>query len=503
MLDEIRSLRIEKLNKIKEKGINPYPAKSVFSYSVNEILVNFQKLLKRKNSLKITGRILALRSHGGSIFFDVYDGSFSEISPRHVFPRRSRGKIQAYLKRDEVGKDSFSFFEESVDIGDFVNIEGYLFLTKKKEKSVKVVSWQIVSKSIRPLPEKWHGLSDIEERFRKRYLDLLMNEEVRDRFIIKSKIIREIREFLNKEGFNEAETPILHPIAGGAIAEPFITHHNALNVNFYLRIAPELYLKRLLVGGFRKVFEIGRNFRNEGIDATHNPEFTMLELYEAYKDAEYLRKFSEKLFKTVIKKIFKQEQIEYQKEKISFSKEFRVLSFFDAIKRFALLPNPETASRDDFAIKAKQFGIEVKDSETKEKIADNIFKKVCRPKIIQPTFLINHPILISPLAKKIEGNENLADRFQLIAGGLELANGYSELNDPFEQIKRFKEQEEMRKKGDPEAAEPDWDYIEAMEYGMPPAAGLGVGIDRMVMFLTDTRNIKETILFPTLRPKLK
>jgi len=497
-LDEIRSLRIDKLNKLKDKGENPYPAKSVYSNSISEVLNNFQKFSKKRNPLKIVGRILSLRSHGGSIFFDIYDGSTAFSGSKK---NQREDHIQAYLKKDIVGEDSFSFFEIAADIGDFVNVEGNLFLTKKGEKSVKVSAWRIISKSIRPLPEKWHGLSDVEERFRKRHLDLLMNGEIKARFMIKSQIIKEIRDFLLKEDFYEAETPILHPIAGGAIAEPFVTHHNALDTNFYLRIAPELYLKRLLVGGFKKVFEIGRSFRNEGIDSTHNPEFLMAELYEAYRDSEYLREFSEKLFKTIIKKVFKKDFIEYQREKIFFSKKFRVLTFFDAIKRYALITNPESANRSEFVIKAKQFGVEIKDSDTKEKIADNIFKKLCRPKIIQPTFLINHPILISPLAKSLEGNKNLADRFQLIAGGLELVNGYSELNNPLEQAERFKGQEEIRKRGDLEAVEPDWDYVEVMEYGMPPAAGMGIGIDRLVMLLTDTQNIRETVLFPTMRPK--
>ena len=358
----------------------------------------------------------------------------------------------------------------------------------------------MLSKSLRPLPEKWHGMTDVEERFRKRYLDILMNEEVKGRFVLRSRLISEIRKFLDGENFLEVETPILHQLSGGANAEPFLTRHNALNIDLYLRIAPELYLKRLLVAGFDKIYEIGRLFRNEGIDPVHNPEFTELELYEAYQDSDGLRNFLETFVKAIVKKFFGKKKLEYAEHKIEFGKKFKEISFYDALSRYAFVMNPESVSLRELALKAKQFGIDARESDSRWKIADHIFKKICRPKIIQPTFVVNYPLESSPLAKRISG-KTLLDRFQLIIGGLEIANGFSELNDPLEQAERFAASEKSAKEGDKEANLADMDFIEAMEYGMPPAAGVGLGIDRLAMLLTDTRNIKEIILFPTMRPK--
>lgn len=486
-LEEIRKVRVQKKNKLEEKAGSVFPAKISQDFTINEVLANFSKLSRRKKPMLLVGRVFAIRTHGGITFCDFKDGS--------------GGALQAYLKKDIIGRENFLFFEENVDVGDFVEFKGSLFKTKKREKSVKVSSWRVVSKSLRPLPEKWHGLSDVEERFRRRYLDLLMNEEVRERFIVRSKIINETKNFLNRYGFLEVETPVLQSLAGGALAEPFKTHHNALDIDLFLRIAPELYLKRLLVGGFEKVYEIGRNFRNEGIDATHNPEFTMLEFYQAYKDSSFAMGFVENLMKNLSKKIFGKSAVKYEDKQISFSKKFAEIPFFDVLKRYALINDVEDLSKEDMGLKARQFGIEVSSSDSKEKIADNIFKKVCRPKLVQPTFVVDHPLAISPLAKKKEDDAGLADRFQLIVGGLELANGFSELNDPLDQRERFEDQQEQRKTGDKEASEFDESFVEAMEYGMPPAVGVGVGIDRLVMFFTDMRNIKEVILFPTLRPK--
>lgn len=484
--EEIRNERLGKLELLKEKGVNPFPVSAQKSLDIVEILSDFEKLLEKNKSLNIVGRIMAVRAHGGSIFFDINDGT---------------GKIQAYIKKDELGEENFSLFADTADIGDFVGISGSPFVTKKNEKTIKASSWKMLAKSLRPLPEKWHGLSDVEERFRKRYLDLLMNEDVRRRFILRSKIISEIRKFLDKERFLEVETPVLQTLAGGALAKPFKTHHNALNMDLYLRIAPELYLKRLLVGGFGKVYEIARNFRNEGIDATHNPEFTMLESYEAYRDAEYLMSFTEKLLKTAVANSVGGEMIKFGAHEINFGGEYPRIKYFDLFKRFALMANAETASKDDYALKAKQLGVEVKDFEDKGKIMDNIYKKICRPKIIQPTFIVDYPAGASPLAKRKEENKELIDRFQLVAGGYELINAFSELNDPIDQKERFKEQDKAKEKGDEEVSPSDEEYLEAMEYGMPPAAGFGLGIDRLVMLLTDTHNIKEVILFPTMRPK--
>jgi lysyl-tRNA synthetase class 2 len=481
-IEDIRAERLRKLEEIKNSGNKPFPASVEKTIPISEVISNFNKF---KKPIFIAGRIMAIRSHGGSIFFDVNDGS---------------GTVQAYLKKDDVTEKEFSLFE-NVDIGDFVELKGKLFKTKKSEKTLKISHWRFLAKSLRPLPEKWHGLQDVEERFRKRYLDLLMNPEVKERFLMRSRIIAEIRNILAKENFIEMETPMLQPLAGGALAEPFTTHHNALDIDLNLRIAPELYLKKLLIGGFNKIFEIGRNFRNEGIDVTHNPEFTMMEMYEAYQDAKGLRAFTEKFLKELVKRVFKKQELAIGENKINFNKKFAEISYFDVLKKYALVIDGEKASREDVALKAKQFGIKVEDFETKERIMDNIFKKMCRPKIIQPTFIIDYPVGASPLAKRKENNKDLIDRFQLVVAGTEIINGFSELNDPIDQKERFASQDKAKEAGDKEVSPSDEDYLEAMEYGMPPAAGLGLGIDRLIMLLTNTHNIREVILFPTLRPK--
>jgi len=485
-LEDLRKTRLKKLERAKEVFGSVFPSGVLPDFCLEEVISNFSKLSKRRKSLVLVGRVVGLREHGGVIFCDFKEASFS---------------FQAYLRKDILGDKNFSLFEEIVDVGDFLEFKGNLFKTKKGEKSIKISGWKLLAKSLRPLPEKWYGLSDVEERFRKRYLDLLMNGEVYSIFMLRSKIITEIRNFLNRYDFLEVETPVLQPLAGGATAEPFKTHHNALNVDLFLRIAPELYLKRLLVGGIEKVYELGKNFRNEGIDVVHNPEFTMLEFYQAYCDTVFMRGFIENFLKTLIKKVFGKLVVEYEGNKISFSKKFTLITFLDILKRHALINNPQQASIEDFKLKAQQFGIPVADFDSKEKIMDNIFKKVCRPKIIQPTFVIDHPVGLSPLAKRKKDNPELVDRFQLVMGGLELVNGFSELNDPIDQKERFEEQQKLREAGDKEAVEYDRSYVEAMEYGMPPAVGVGVGIDRLVMFLLNIHNIKESILFPTMRSK--
>jgi lysyl-tRNA synthetase class 2 len=328
-----------------------------------------------------------------------------------------------------------------------------------------------------------------------------MSQEAKERFLIRSKIITEIRSILDKENFLEVETPALQPIPGGASALPFVTHHNTLDVDMYLRISDELYLKRLLVAGLPKVYEIGRDFRNEGIDTTHNPEFTMLEYYEAYSNAEHQMEFVEKIIKALNKKIVGRKGLTYQDKKIDMNKKFKRVKFYDLLKKEALIKNPEEIQRDDLALKAQQLGIRVEGSDSREKIMDNIFKKVCRPKIIEPTFVVEFPVDYLPLAKKCEGSDKTVDAFQLIIGGLELVKAFSELNDPLDQRKRFEAQEGFKKKGEDDAQPLDEDFITALEYGMPPAGGVGIGIDRLTMLFTDTKNIREVIIFPTLRPK--
>jgi lysyl-tRNA synthetase class 2 len=483
-LEDIRSERIKKLEVLREKGIDPYPAKTGRTYSIAEVLKKFPALEKSGEWVVLGGRIMAKREHGGSMFLDLREGS---------------GKLQIYFKKDILG-ENYDLALETVDIGDFLEVEGAAFKTKKGEETIEVANWKMLAKSLRPLPEKWHGLQDVEERFRRRYLDLLMNDEVRSRFEMRSRIIQALREFHDKNGFLEVETPMLHPIPGGALAKPFVTHHNALSVDLYLRIAPELYLKRLLVGGFERVYEIGRNFRNEGIDVEHNPEFTMLECYAAYWSEDEMMNFVERLF-ILLAKQFPHLVTPSPSGGIKWKKPFSRIPFKELISRYALITDYERETRDSLATRARQLGIEVRKSETKGKIADEIYKKICRPYLSQPTFVINHPLDISPLAKKRPEVKQEVRRFQFIVGGMELANGFAELNDPLDQRDRFLEQEKMRGGGEEEAHRVDEDYIEAMEYGIPPAAGLGIGIDRLVMLFTGAKNIREVVLFPTLRPK--
>jgi lysyl-tRNA synthetase class 2 len=485
-LDEIRNERLRKLEHIRSLGFDPYPVTVSADRTILETLDNFESLSKTEEKITLVGRSMAVRAHGGSLFIDLYDGT---------------GKIQALLRRDGLGEEQFDTLIKIQDIGDFLELKGHCFVTKRGEKTIEVERARIISKSLRPLPEKWHGLQDTEERFRHRYLDILMNEEVRKRFLIRSQLVTEIRNYFQKEGFVEVETPILQTIPGGATAKPFITHHNALDLDLYLRIAPELFLKELLVAGFSKVFEIGRLFRNEGIDTTHNPEFTTIELYEAYTDAAKHRVFLEKALRTIIKKTIGSTNITYQGDSIDIGKKFIVTSFFDVIRSFALISDPEDISLESLTLKATQLGVTVLPSDSTFKIFDNIFKKVCRPKIIEPTFIIDYPASSSALAKKKPENPLLLDRYQLVIGGLELVNAFSELNDPVDQKERFVEQENARARGDEEAAPADLEYVEAMEYGLPPAAGLGMSVDRLVMLLTDTKNIKEVILFPAMRPR--
>lgn len=486
-LEEIRSERIKKLSELENRGIEGYPAGVSRTHEIAAILKKFPAFMKGRKANTIVGRVMARRGHGGATFADIRDGS---------------GQIQVLFKKDVLELE-YDRLSETGDIGDFIEVTGKAFKTKKGEPTLEVHKWRILAKSLRPLPEKWHGLQDVEERFRKRYLDLLVNEGVRERFLIRAKIISTLRALLVSSGFVEVETPLLQPIPGGALAKPFKTHHNALDVDFYLRVAPELYLKRLLVGGFERVYEIGRNFRNEGIDATHNPEFTMLEAYAAYWDENDMMTFVEDSMVDLVKTVVgKKGEVSYDGNSIQFKKPFGRVSFKDMLKKYALIPDYDAETRDGLALRARQLGIDAAPHESKGKIADEIFKKIARPKLIQPVFVINHPLDISPLAKKRAENPAEVRRFQLIAGGMELANAFSELNDPLDQRSRFEEQESMRGSGEEEAHRIDEDYIEAMEYGMPPAAGLGVGIDRLAMLLTNVKNVREVVLFPTLKPKI-
>lgn len=443
MLEEIRKERLKKREHL-EKETGAYPAKVNRTALAGEVLNGFAALIKQKKKVSLTGRLLGLRDQGSLIFADLKDES---------------GKIQIVAKKDNL--KNFAALKTTLDIGDFVEVSGPVFKTAKGEKSVEAKSLRIIVKSLLPLPSVWHGLKDVEERFRKRYLDLILNPEIKEKIVERSKIIQYLRDILNKEGFLEVETPILQPIPGGAMARPFVTHHNALDVDFYLRIAPELYLKRLLVGGFEKIFEIGRNFRNEGIDRDHNPEFTMLELYWAYQDYQNLMEFVKKLLKKYI------------------PGKWRTVTFAEIFKKLS--------GKDYKAVKTEEL--------------DEVFKKEVRPKITEPTFVVDYPEAVMQLAKLKKEDSSLTESFQLIVNGVEIVKGFSELNDPIFQRQQMERQEKEFRGGNEEASRKDEDFLEALEYGMPPAAGLGLGIDRLAALVTKTHSIKEVIPFPMLRPK--
>ena len=483
-IDEIRALRIKKLKFLEEKGINPYPAESKREISLKDAIDNFDNL--GKEIKWIAGRIMSIRGQGAIVFITLNDGT---------------GTFQGLLKKDIIGEEKFNFWSEVVDMGDFVEIQGTFFITNRGEKTLEVKDWRMLSKSLRPLPEKWHGLQDVEERFRKRYLDTLMNEEVRERLFLRSRIVALTRKFYNDNGYIEVETPRLQTVAGGATAKPFITHHNALDTDFFLTIAQELYLKMLLVGGFTKVYEIGRKFRNEGIDTTHNPEFTMLESQEVYGDAKSQREFIEKLFKYLIIEIFSSKRVIVSGVELDFEKDFEVITFYNLIKKYTEIKDPSKATEKELSQYAETIGAQVEPNESKENILDSIYKKLCRPNLVQPSFIVDYPVAFNPFAKRKEDDPSMIDRFQLVISGIELVNAFSELNNPIDQKERYQQQDNKGKKGEEEISPTDMAYLEAMEYGMPPNGGIGIGIDRLAMFLSGVKNIKEVILFPTLKPK--
>ena len=482
-IDEIRKNRIRKLKAITDAGFFAYPGKTKRTHTAKEAIEKFSALLRLKKEIYLVGRIMTLRQHGGLIFSHIEDGS---------------GKIQLLFKKDRLGEKSYIFFLNNFDIGDFVEARGILFKTKKGEKTLEVADYKILVKSLLPVPVIWHGLQDVEERFRKRYLDLIFNPEVKKNFELRSRIIKEIRNFLEKEGFLEVETPILQPLYGGAKAKPFKTHLNALDIDLYLRISPELYLKRLLIGGFEKVYEIGKCFRNEGMDRFHNPDFTMLEFYWAYANYKDLMNLTEKLFANLIKNIFGTLKVKYEDKEINFKTPWPRIEFSELLRKYAKI-NLDEIHISKLKTEAKKLGIEPKGD--KAEIADEIYKKICRPKIWEPTFVIHHPLGAFPLAKQLEKNPRKTANFQLVVADLEMVNAFSELNDPNEQKKRFQEQEKIIRAGFEEGMRMDQDFIEALEYGMPPAAGFGMGIDRLAALLTDSHGLREIILFPTMRPR--
>ena len=484
-IEELRKIRIKKLEAIKRDRVLPYPERTKRTHQIITALKDFNSLNRSKKEIVLSGRIKSQREHGGSVFLDIEDGT---------------GLIQTYFKKDRLGEKSYQFFLDNFDIGDFIEIRGILFKTKKGERTIEAADYKMLAKALLPLPEKWHGLKDVEERYRKRYLDLIFNKEVKRKFEIRSKIIQKIREFLEKQGFLEVETPILQPIYGGARAKPFETHLNALDLDLYLRIAPELYHKKLLVGGFEKIYEIGKCFRNEGIDRFHNPDYTHFEFYWAYADYKELMKLTERFLVFIVKEIFGELIIKYQGKKINFKTPWLRIEFTQLLRKYTKI-NFEEIHLNALKKEAQKLGVKVPKGAGKTEIADEIYKKFCRPKIWQPTFVIHHPIGFQPLAKQLENNPKKLANFQLVVAGCELGNAFSELNDPIEQRKRFEEQEKFFKAGFEEAQRMDKDFLEAIEYGMPPAAGLGMGIDRLVALLTDSHSLREVILFPTMRPK--
>ena len=484
-LKQLMNVRLEKVAALKEKGIDPFGERYEITHHIKELLDNQEKFIQSGEDIKIAGRLLAKRGQGKAGFANITDLS---------------GNIQIYSKIDVAGEDSHWLFKKA-DIGDICGIRGKLFITQKGETTIEVLEYTHLSKSIRPLPEKFHGLTDVELRYRQRYVDLIMNNEVKQTFVLRSKIISALREYLEQQNYLEVETPVLHTIAGGANARPFITHHNALDMDLYMRIALELHLKRLIVGGLEKVFEIGRVFRNEGIDTRHNPEFTMLEVYEAFGDYETMMDLSENMIRYVAEKVLGTTTILYDDDYIDLGKPWKRMSMAESVNLFTGVDYHSDMSDEAFAQAAKEAGVEFEDGLSRGKILGELFDQKVEPYLIQPTFITDYPVEISPLAKRKKDNPNLTDRFEIFIVGREHGNAFSELNDPMDQRARFEAQMEAKRQGDDEAPPMDEDFLQALEYGLPPTGGLGIGIDRLVMLLTNQPSIRDVLLFPTLKHK--
>lgn len=482
--------RFEKLNKIRSLNINPYISSFKTALSNREIVdqykdIDSEELMEKKYTVVAAGRIIAMREFGKASFFTIRDRS---------------GSIQVYIKKGEIPDQQFDVFK-NIDVGDFVGVKGYIFRTKTGEITVLCQDFSILTKTLRDLPEKWHGLKDLEKRQRQRYLDLIVNEESRNVFLTRSRIIKEIREFFTAKDFLEVETPMMHPIAGGATAKPFITHHNTLDMTLYLRIAPELYLKRLVVGGLERVFEINRNFRNEGISTRHNPEFTMIEWYMAYADYFDLMNMTEELIKNIAIKITGSDKIIFNDKEIDLSDSWPRLTLEEAVSKHTDINIDELSTLEGARAVAAKNGIEIDKNWGRGKVVLEIFETLVEHKLNNPTFIINYPKEVSPLAKSSFENPEVTERFELFIAGFEIANGFNELNDPIDQLERFEKQVEAKNRGDEEANMMDKDYVRALEYGLPPTAGEGLGVDRLVMLLTNRQSIREVILFPHLRPE--
>lgn len=485
--DQIK-VRREKMHSLRESGLDPFGKRFVRSHQSKDIIDQYEALekeqLEEKNvSVTIAGRIMTKRGKGKAGFAHIQDLT---------------GQVQIYVRKDAVGDETYEIFD-SADLGDIIGVSGTLFKTKVGELSIKVHEFELLTKALRPLPDKFHGLKDVEQRYRQRYLDLIMSQESKSTFVTRSRIIQSMRRYLDNHGYLEVETPMMHAIAGGASARPFITHHNALDMELYMRIAIELHLKRLIVGGLEKVYEIGRVFRNEGVSTRHNPEFTMIELYEAYADYRDIMSLTENLIAHIAKEVLGTTTVQYGEYEVDLKPEWKRLHMVDAIKEYTGVDFWKEMSKEEAHALAREHGIEVTEHMQYGHVVNEFFEQKVEEKLIQPTFIYGHPVEISPLAKKNEADPRFTDRFELFIVAREHANAFTELNDPIDQRERFEAQLKEREQGNDEAHMMDDDFVEALEYGMPPTGGLGIGIDRLVMLLTNSPSIRDVLLFPLMR----
>lgn len=483
-INEQMQVRIDKMHKIEEHGWKPFGYRFLYTHRAADIAAQFDELSEKETEVKMAGRIMAIRGHGKTCFMDMQDKT---------------GRIQVYVRKDVIGEENYALIK-LMDIGDTVGITGTAFRTHMGELSIKATSVEMLSKSLRPLPEKWHGLKDVETRYRQRYVDLIVNPEVRDTFVKRSQIIRSVREVLDSHDFLEVETPILNTIAGGAAARPFISYHNALDMQVYMRIAPELYLKRLIVGGMDRVYEMGRVFRNEGIDNRHNPEFTSVEIYQAFADYRDMMDLTEEVVVKTAEKVLGTTTINYEGTTIELASPWKRMSMIEAVKEYSGKDFTNVTDLEEARAIAKELNVAVEPSFGIGKIINACFEEYVEDKLIQPTFITGHPKEISPLAKSNPENPEITDRFEAYIYGREICNGFTELNDPIDQKERFLKQVEERANGDEEANMMDEDFVNALEYGLPPTGGLGIGIDRLVMFLTNSSTIRDVLFFPTMKP---
>lgn len=483
-LSEILKVRRDKLKELQKAGRDPFQlVKFDHTHHSKDIIDNFESM--EGSAVSIGGRLTSKRDMGKASFCDLQD---------------REGRIQLYIQINQIGEDVYNQVKK-FDIGDIVGVKGEVFRTRKGEISVKVKEIELLAKSLQPLPEKWHGLKDTDLRYRQRYVDLIVNPEVKDTFVKRSRIIKSIRNFLDDRGYLEVDTPILNTIPGGAAARPFVTHHNTLDMDMYLRIAPELYLKRLIVGGLEKVYEMGRLFRNEGMSFKHNPEFTTIELYEAYTDYKGMMALAEQMISAVATEVLGTAKIVYQGEEIDLTPPWNRMTMVESIKKFADVDFEHIAGDEEARKAAKGLGVHVEAKDTRGKVINTVFEECVEEHLVQPTFIMDYPVEVSPLAKRKAEDPAFTERFELFMTRREMANAFSELNDPIDQKERFVKQVEAREAGDEEANMMDHDFVNALEYGMPPAGGMGIGIDRLVMLLTDSYSIRDVLLFPTMKPK--